>query len=92
VLPRNHQTVFENYSEYGIPVKRAHVEKDIFAARQLDYWYTELESRNRIKEIENPRHHIEAFKNSARSCDEVLTKLLDARRLMGAIRLHLGYV
>jgi len=55
VFSFKHQTVFENYSEYGIPVKRAHVEKDIFAARQLDYWYTELESRNRIKEIENPR-------------------------------------
>lgn len=55
VFSFKHQTVFENYSEYGIPVKRAHVEKDIFAARQLDYWYTELESRYRIKEIENPR-------------------------------------
>jgi hypothetical protein len=31
------------------------MEKDILAARQLDYWYTELESRHRIKEIENPR-------------------------------------
>ncbi len=56
VFSFKHQTIFENSSEYGIPVKRAqHVEKDILAARQLDYWCTELESRNRIKEIENPR-------------------------------------
>lgn len=56
VFSFKHQTIFESYSEYGIPVKRAqHMEKDILAARQLDYWYTELESRHRIKEIENPR-------------------------------------
>ena len=56
VFSFKHQTIFENSSEYGIPVKRAqHVWKDILAARQLDYWCTELESRNRIKEIENPR-------------------------------------
>ena len=36
VFSFKHQTIFENSSEYGIPVKRAqHVEKDILAARQL---------------------------------------------------------
>ena len=49
-----HQAAFESPPEHGM--KRAQLEEnDLLAAGQLDFWYTEFESRKKMKKNANPR-------------------------------------